>query len=172
MSAIIICFVIKALTFTRLLGYEYNNYLFCDIYQAGDSNQMKTIVAFDCRGMEPIDFSPRVSTFLCTKATSHKLCIFHYNLKCSVGTWSCLLAMPCWRGLKRSKQLAMADNIHYYFLSSVGTWWACLLAMPCWRGLKRPKQLLIKSIVARSGVSSGVILHWSNCPCMAASIKT
>ena len=30
-------------------------------YNAEDSNKFKTIVVFDCRGVEPIDFSPRVS---------------------------------------------------------------------------------------------------------------
>lgn len=29
-------------------------------YNADDSNQFKTIVVFDCRGVEPVDFSPRV----------------------------------------------------------------------------------------------------------------
>ncbi|XP_060586424.1 CXXC motif containing zinc binding protein-like [Ruditapes philippinarum] len=29
-------------------------------YNAEDSNKFKTIVVFDCRGVEPIDFSPRV----------------------------------------------------------------------------------------------------------------
>ena len=29
--------------------------------QAEDSNRFKTMVAFDCRGVEPVDFSPRVS---------------------------------------------------------------------------------------------------------------
>lgn len=29
-------------------------------YTAEDSNKFKTMVAFDCRGVEPVDFSPRV----------------------------------------------------------------------------------------------------------------
>ncbi|KAH3695671.1 hypothetical protein DPMN_083129, partial [Dreissena polymorpha] len=29
-------------------------------YNAEDSNQFKTVVVFDCRGVEPVDFSPRV----------------------------------------------------------------------------------------------------------------
>lgn len=29
-------------------------------YTADDSNKFKTVVAFDCRGVEPVDFSPRV----------------------------------------------------------------------------------------------------------------
>ncbi|WAR23774.1 CZIB-like protein, partial [Mya arenaria] len=29
-------------------------------YNAEDSNHFKTIVVFDCRGVEPIDFSPRI----------------------------------------------------------------------------------------------------------------
>ncbi|KAK3584915.1 hypothetical protein CHS0354_021788 [Potamilus streckersoni] len=29
-------------------------------YNAEDSNKFKTVVVFDCRGVEPIDFSPRV----------------------------------------------------------------------------------------------------------------
>ncbi|XP_020624910.1 UPF0587 protein v1g245604-like isoform X4 [Orbicella faveolata] len=28
-------------------------------YKADDSNKFKTMVAFDCRGLEPVDFSPR-----------------------------------------------------------------------------------------------------------------
>ena len=64
----------------------------------------------------------------------------------SVGTWACLLAIPCWWCLKRPKQLSMADNIHYYFLSSVGTW-TCLLGIPCWWGLKRPKQLSMNATI-------------------------
>ena len=42
--------------------------LSCDIkaetittYDAKDSNQFKTIVVFDCRGLEPVDFEPRNS---------------------------------------------------------------------------------------------------------------
>ena len=31
--------------------------------QAEDSNRFKTMVAFDCRGVEPVDFSPRVSHY-------------------------------------------------------------------------------------------------------------
>ena len=33
------------------------DFIFC---QADDSNKFKTMVAFDCRGLEPVDFSPRV----------------------------------------------------------------------------------------------------------------
>ena len=29
-------------------------------YTADDSNKFKTVVVFDCRGVEPVDFSPRV----------------------------------------------------------------------------------------------------------------
>lgn len=32
-------------------------------YNAEDSNQMKKIVAFDCRGVEPTDFSPRTGFY-------------------------------------------------------------------------------------------------------------
>ena len=32
--------------------------IFC---QVQDNNKFKTIVSFDCRGLEPTDFSPRVS---------------------------------------------------------------------------------------------------------------
>jgi hypothetical protein len=28
-------------------------------FEEASNNQFKTIVAFDCRGLEPIDFSPR-----------------------------------------------------------------------------------------------------------------
>ena len=28
-------------------------------FEDGQNNRFKTIVAFDCRGLEPIDFSPR-----------------------------------------------------------------------------------------------------------------
>ena len=36
------------------------NIMACSL-QAGDSNSFKTMVVFDCRGVEPVDFSPRVS---------------------------------------------------------------------------------------------------------------
>ncbi|XP_028404449.1 UPF0587 protein v1g245604-like [Dendronephthya gigantea] len=31
------------------------------LYKIQDNNRFKTLVSFDCRGLEPIDFSPRVS---------------------------------------------------------------------------------------------------------------
>ena len=30
-----------------------------------DNNQFKTIIAFDCRGMEPVEFSPRNGWKVC-----------------------------------------------------------------------------------------------------------
>jgi len=42
-------------------------------YYADDMPQFKTIVAFDCRGVEPTDFEPRVCychTALCLKQVS------------------------------------------------------------------------------------------------------
>lgn len=30
-----------------------------DVYTADDSGKFKVIVSFDCRGVEPVDFSPR-----------------------------------------------------------------------------------------------------------------
>ncbi|RWS13198.1 UPF0587 protein C1orf123-like protein [Dinothrombium tinctorium] len=33
---------------------------FLNVYQLEDSNEFKTIVVFDCRGVEPTDFSPRI----------------------------------------------------------------------------------------------------------------
>ncbi|XP_033118514.1 CXXC motif containing zinc binding protein-like [Anneissia japonica] len=38
-------------------------------YDIEDNNQMKTIVGFECRGMEPVDFSPRVG-FVCSGVES------------------------------------------------------------------------------------------------------
>merc|ERR1711988_1583990 len=38
-------------------------------YNAEDSNQLKTIAVFDCRGLEPTDFSPRTG-FCCEGAES------------------------------------------------------------------------------------------------------
>ena len=39
------------------LNLKHNNFF----PQADDSETFKTIVAFECRGMEPVEFSPRVS---------------------------------------------------------------------------------------------------------------
>jgi len=52
-------------------------------YTADDSNKFKTIVVFDCRGVEPVDFSPRVkfkqkqtNTFSLTDMLIH-VCTFY-----------------------------------------------------------------------------------------------
>lgn len=36
-----------------------NNLLLTACYTAEDSGKFKTIVCFDCRGVEPVEFSPR-----------------------------------------------------------------------------------------------------------------
>ena len=41
--------------------------------QAEDSNRFKTMVAFDCRGVEPVDFSPRVSHLSTAFVKRHRL---------------------------------------------------------------------------------------------------
>ena len=41
--------------------------------QAEDSNRFKTMVAFDCRGVEPVDFSPRVSHLSMVFGMRHRL---------------------------------------------------------------------------------------------------
>jgi len=41
--------------------------------QAEDSNRFKTMVAFDCRGVEPVDFSPRVSHLSMAFVMRHRL---------------------------------------------------------------------------------------------------
>ena len=46
---------------TRLTVHMVNAKLVYCYAQAEDSNIFKTVVAFDCRGIEPVDFSPRVS---------------------------------------------------------------------------------------------------------------
>lgn len=42
------------------IAYEkYFYFLFSDAYTANDSGKFKVIVSLDCRGVEPVDFSPR-----------------------------------------------------------------------------------------------------------------
>ena len=51
---------------------SFQNYVyFADIikdsikpYTAADSNTFKTLIVFDCRGVEPVEFSPRVNFYL------------------------------------------------------------------------------------------------------------
>ena len=43
------------------------------LLQAEDSNRFKTMVAFDCRGVEPVDFSPRVSRLSMAFVMRHRL---------------------------------------------------------------------------------------------------
>ena len=54
-------------------------------YSEKDVGKFSTVVMFDCRGIEPIDFSPRVSTlymYSCEKArsshTGECLCFEHF----------------------------------------------------------------------------------------------
>lgn len=37
------------------------HFVVIDLLQLEDSGQFKTVVAFDCRGVEPVDFDPRAS---------------------------------------------------------------------------------------------------------------
>lgn len=55
--------------------------------QAADSGQFKTVVIFECRGLEPIDFDPRVNFLLCRVVwgSSYALPLFVQVGYCAVG---------------------------------------------------------------------------------------